>query len=119
MFSLRKESGLASSHLYSEEVLENLLSYYPHGVVAIFDLELRITTIGGKILEELAYSPSRIEGRAVHELFDADGRSLIVPAFEEALEDRESSFVMRYAGRSFEVTVTPIRRNGEVQGGLG
>jgi len=104
-----------------EELYRTLGEQLPNVAVVVFDLELRVLVAVGEALAEHGVRERDVEGRALHEVMDADTFRALEGLYRAALrgERREAEHTSPGGERCFRVFTKPlVERDGRVWGGL-
>jgi diguanylate cyclase (GGDEF)-like protein len=94
-------------------------SGFPNGALLLFDRRLRHTLADGRGLGRLGFERAQVEGKRLHDIFPPEVCAILEPAYRAALEGRETSLELPYAGRDHLIRVGPVRgRAEEASGGV-
>ncbi|WP_049922502.1 PAS domain-containing protein [Halopiger djelfimassiliensis] len=103
----------------SEQRYRTLTEHFPNGIVTLFDHELRYELAAGRAFDDIPVEPETLEGRYFREVWDEETADALQPAFEAALDGRERSIELEYAGREWVFHAVPITdERGDVFAGM-
>ena len=103
----------------SEECYRNLIHYFPNGVVALFDHDLRYTLVEGAGLTQLGFAKDVMEGRKVTEVWPEELGATIAEKYRLALTGTETVTKVSHNQRTHLVYVLPqTNGSGEVYAGM-
>jgi len=96
------------------------LDALPATSVVVFDHDLRFVLSAGEALRSHGYDPERMRGQRLEEAVPAPVAEELEPHYRAALRGEHRTFLheTRAGDRCFEVTVTPVRHEGEIAGGM-
>lgn len=97
----------------SEARYRTLASYFPNGVVLLFDHDLRYVLADGLELEEINLSKAELEGRTIWEVLPPETCELVEPFYRAALAGRASVAEIPFAEQVYLVHFLPIQNEGE------
>ncbi len=96
-----------------------LIDNFPNGIVALYDLELRYTFVGGSVFEYARTAPADWVGKRLDELFAPEVAQRDMPKLEAALQGERTVADEVYQGQHYRVFTLPIKDpNGEIIGGM-
>jgi hypothetical protein len=103
-----------------DPVLRSLFAPMPIVLWAV-DLELRFTGSEGGGLASLGVRPGQVIGLSLYEFFNSKDPELpAIAAHRRALEGESVRFEQEWAGRSYDVIVSPLRDGeGRISGAMG
>lgn len=90
----------------------------PGVLVLLFDADLRFIIAEGQGLETFGHRPENLEGRSIHEVFDAELAAELEPRYRAALAGREVSWKRRIGHRTFSLTARPLRSDDRISAGV-
>jgi PAS domain S-box-containing protein len=96
-------SGVQNNQLQSV-----LAHYFPAGILAIIDRDMRILTIAGKWLETSGLSPDALVGKTLGEIAPVDIAAELADRYRSALAGTEVQFSIEYRDSSYGITATPL-----------
>lgn len=84
------------------------------------DLDLKMTSVTGSVLESIDMEASKVLGRSMYEIFDAHSPTdPAIAAHLQALAGESGKYIYEHKGSLFEVHVEPLRNyDREIMGGL-
>ena len=122
MFSTRDvtERRRAVAELEMREERYRLMArYFPNGMVALLDRELRFLVADGAGLAALHLSRDDFEGRRMVETLPTAAVTALIPALETALGGGEAGADIQLGRRSYSTLSVPVRdADGSVSGAL-
>lgn len=103
----------------SEERYRSLAYNFPNGALFLFDRDLRFQIVGGRALEQLGYTPQRLEGKTIWEGLPPELVPVLEPIYREILRGETPTFDIERQGRTFSVHTFPVRNeSGEIYAGM-
>ncbi len=103
----------------TEKLYRTMTSNFPNGAVVLFDQDLRYTLAEGKGLGAVGLSKESMEGNTIAEVLPPETCEVIEPAYQAALDGRETVFETTYNDRIFLVQVLPVKNEqGEIFAGM-
>lgn len=103
----------------SREALHTLVKNFPHGILALYDKDLRYTLMEGSGLAKLGLSPSDFVGKRLRDVFPPEVCERDEPSLLAALGGETVVSVVPYGPDTYRVTTLPIRGpGGDIQGGM-
>jgi PAS domain S-box-containing protein len=103
----------------SQRWLRSLIDHFPNGAVVLFDPDLRFVVAGGQGLIEAGIPTHFLEGKTVWDAFDPEIAAINDPLMRAALAGSASTAEATYAGRTYELSVLPIRNEeGAITAGM-
>lgn len=99
----------------SEKLYRTLAGNIPRSAVLLFDTNLRLTVVEGKLLDEWEYDKASLEGKPIYEIFDftdamaATDLSSTRTLYQEVLEGKEFQFEKQINARNYHFNIFPIR----------
>ncbi|RKD93547.1 PAS domain-containing protein [Halopiger aswanensis] len=103
----------------SEQRYRTLTEYFPNGIVALFDHDLRYELAAGRAFDDIPVDPDDLEGNHFRDVWDDETADALRPAFEAALNGEERSIELEYAGREWSLWAVPITdERGDVFAGM-
>ncbi|MGA8891509.1 MAG: ATP-binding protein [Anaeromyxobacteraceae bacterium] len=100
----RKQAEESLRH--SERLYRTVVDHYPHGVVVLFDREMRVVIVGGR--QPVVADPATIAGRRPSEFAPPEQGAALESAYAEALAGRTGHVTLRQHGRTVEVSTHPV-----------
>jgi diguanylate cyclase (GGDEF)-like protein/PAS domain S-box-containing protein len=96
------------------------LDALPATSVIVFDHDLRFVLTAGEALRSHGYDPEKMRGRRLEEAVPERLAEVLAPHYRAALRGEDRTFLQEASRteRCFEVTVTPVRHEGEIVGGM-
>ena len=99
--------------------LQTLVEHFPHGLLALYDHDLRYTLMAGAGLKAVRMSPEDFVGRRLRDVFPPEVYERDEPALLAALAGETTTVVVPFGDRWFRVTTLPVRDpEGRVQAGM-
>lgn len=96
-----------------QRLYRTLATNFPHGIVCLFDRELRWTLVEGAGLAEFAVQRSQLEGKRIGESLPPDSARLVEPLCRRALErGAPVAEEVNHAGRVYLVQALPLSAPG-------
>ncbi len=103
----------------AEEKLDLVLAHVPAGLWMV-DRDLRFVWAGGRALEELGMSRDELVGTTIFELFGTtDPEFTPIATYLRALEGEPGHFDVEWAGRTWQVRLSPVVHRERVTGVVG
>jgi len=90
----------------SESLYRTVTDHYPHGVVVLFDRELRVMIAGGR--RPVVADPAAIIGKRPSEFASPEQAAAIEGVYAEAIAGRNGHVTLRHRGRTVELSTHPI-----------
>jgi signal transduction histidine kinase len=90
----------------NESLYRTVTDHYPHGVVVLFDREMRVMIAGGR--RPVVSDPSTIVGKRPSEFAPPEQAAALEGAYAEALAGRTGHVTLRLRGRTVELSTHPV-----------
>ncbi len=102
-----------------DQLYRALAHNLPHGLVCLFDKNLRFTLVEGQGLAELGLSKTNYQDKTIYEAFAPENLKVLEAPYKAALEGEVTTFEFEYGGHTFLVHTTPIQdESGEISAGM-
>ncbi|UHQ98932.1 PAS domain S-box protein (plasmid) [Natrinema zhouii] len=92
----------------SERRYRTLAEYFPNGLVTLFDHDFEYTLAAGQGFDWIPLDPADLEGQSFYDVWPEETVTDLEPAFRAALEGKEASVELEYAGREWVLHSVPI-----------
>jgi len=103
----------------SEQRYRTLAEHFPNGVVTLFDHDLEYTLVAGQGFDKIPVDPAEAEGEQFDDVWPEETIDTLKPALQAALEGKERTVELEYAGREWVLYTVPITDNrGDVFAGV-
>jgi signal transduction histidine kinase len=90
----------------SERLYRTVTDHYPHGVVVLFDPDMRVVVAGGR--RPVVADPAGIVGKRPSEFAPPETAAALEGAYAEALAGRTGHVTLRLHGRTVELSTHPV-----------
>lgn len=100
----------------SEERYRAVVNNFQHGVVLLFDDDLRHVFADGQGLPGIGLSRGAIEGKTLWEVFPSGLSTALEPRYQAALIGEHATFDLTFEGRIYQTQVSPIHYSGAAAG---
>jgi len=90
----------------NESLYRTVTDHYPHGVVVLFDRDMRVMIAGGR--RPVVADPAAIVGKRPSEFAPPEQAAALEGAYAEALAGRTGHVTLRLRGRTVELSTHPV-----------
>jgi PAS domain S-box-containing protein len=112
-----REQALAALG-HSERMYRTIAHYFPNGLLALYDRDLRVQVVDGT-RSAIGMEPASLVGKTPADVTPPDVLPAIEAAYREALRGGTGTATIRIGARTFELVTHPVRdEKGDVVMGL-
>ena len=103
----------------SEARYRTLAEHFPHGLLALYDHDLRYTVMNGKGLEQLGLTAEDLNKKRLRDFMPPEVYERDQPLLKAALEGHTQEAIRSYDGYYFQIVTAPVQdADGQVIGGM-